>query len=147
MCAPIIMTGLQVASSLAGGLAQKSEANYQAKLAQIQAQHQARIAAANAEFKRYDAERQSAAERARQSSSGIDPKSESIVQSLAQSHADRTLDSLQEEHKARVALYQGAVQSRYLKRAGQSALTRSILSGSGLLANAAFGGNTISIPD
>ncbi len=147
MCAPILMTGLQVASSLAGGMAQKSEANYQAKLAQIQAQHQARVAAANAEFKRFDAERQSAAERARQSTTGIDPKSGSVIETLSQNHAGRMVGVLDEEHKARLALYQGALQARTLKRAGQSALTRSILSGSGIVANAAFGGNTISIPE
>ena len=147
MCAPILMTGLQVASSLAGGMAQKSEANYQAKLAQIQAQHQARVAAANAEFRRFDAERQSAAERARQSTTGIDPKSESVLETLSQNHAGRMVGALDEEYKARLALYQGALQARALKRAGQSALTRSILSGTGIVANAAFGGNTISIPE
>jgi hypothetical protein len=147
MCAPILLTGLQVATSLAGGLAQQSEANYQAKLAQIQAQHQARVAAANAEFKRYEAERQSAAERARQSTSGVDPKSESVIRTLSQSHADRTVGVLDEEHKARLALYQGAVQSRYLKRAAQSALTRSILSSTGILANGLFGGSAIYIPE
>ncbi len=147
MCAPILMTGLQVASSLASGMAQKSEANYQAKLAQIEAQHQARVASANAEFKRSDAERHSAAERARQSTTGIDPKSESVIETLSQNHAGRMVGALDEEHKARLALYQGAVQARALKRAGQSALTRSILSGTGIIANAAFGGNTISIPE
>jgi hypothetical protein len=147
MCAPMLMTGLQVASSIAGGIARKSEADYQARLAQIQAQHHARTAAAAAEFKREEAARQSAGERTLRAASGTDPKSESAIATLAQSHAGRLTGALDDEHKARLALYEGNVRSRYLKRAGQTALTRSILSGTGIAANAAFGGSQIAIPE
>jgi hypothetical protein len=42
------MLGFQVATTVAGGLAQSSEYKHQAKLAQMQGRHQAAVASANA---------------------------------------------------------------------------------------------------
>lgn len=146
MCAPIALAGFQLASTLASGAAEASQARYQAKLARLDASEQARAATANAEFRRADADRASASERARQSASGVDPQSESVLASLAQHHADRTGPALDEEYNARLALYRGEVEAQKLRRRASSALSRSLLSGTGILASSALGGNAISIP-
>ena len=147
MCAPILMTGLQLATSLASGASQSAQLKYEAKLAAREAQSQARQAAASAEFKRATASAQTATERATVFANGTDPKSESSLGALAQHHAIRLDPALNDEFQARLALDRGAIKSRNLKRAASSALTRSILSSGGLLIDAGFGGNSIRIPD
>lgn len=146
MCAPIALAGFQLASTLASGAAEASQARYQARLARLDAHEQARAATANAEFRRNDADQASASERARRFASGIDPQSESVTASLAQHHADRAGPALDEEYNARLALWRGEVQARELRRRASAALTRSLLSGSGVLTSSTLGGNAISIP-
>ena len=147
MCAPILMTGLQLATSLASGASQSAQLKYESKLAARDAQIQARQASARAEFKRAAANEQTATERANVLASGTDPKSESTLAALAQHHAIRLDPAINDEYQARLALDRGAIQSRNLKRAAHAALTRSILSSGSLLINAGLGGNSILIPD
>jgi hypothetical protein len=67
MCAPILMGGLQLASSLAGAAAQAQDLKRQARAASDTARADAAALAARAEYARDDAEQKSATARARAS--------------------------------------------------------------------------------
>jgi hypothetical protein len=144
MCAPLALGGLQVAAQLAGAAAQGRQARDAARLAERDARSQAAAATARAERLRDEAARGSAAARARAFAGAVDPKSESLVASLAEAHA-RSLDPvLALDHEAALALDAGQRRARALKAAGRQAVARSLL---GMVTAAAAGsGTAIRIP-
>ena len=127
MCAPIMLGGLQAAASLAGAAAQSRDLRRQARYDADAARAEASLASARAAFARDDAERSSAAERARVFAAGADPGSASVVSTLAASHAARLDPALGLEAEAARSLHQGEVRSRLLRSQGRQYLARSLL--------------------
>ena len=146
MCAPIALTGLQIAGAIASSAAQRAELKRQARQAEVQAQSDAKQHAARAEFARDDAERNSAEERVVRLSQSTDPKSESALATLTADHA-RRLDVVQNaENQVRQSLYQGTEQSRAYRRAARRAITQSLFSLAGTTLSAATSGSIIRVP-
>lgn len=146
MCAPLAMAGLQAATSLAQGAAEAKSLRRQARAARDEAGAEAARLNAQAEYARDRASRDSATARARAATTSIDPRSESVVASLADHHA-RSLDvALQDEAAAREALAGGEVRAQLLRRASRNTIYRSLLGSAGALVNRSAGAGVISIP-
>ncbi|MEQ1756561.1 MAG: hypothetical protein ABL973_20770 [Micropepsaceae bacterium] len=146
MCVPIALTGLQIASSIAGAAAQSADQRRQAKQAEANARADAASANARGERLRDQADTRAATARVNAFTSGADPKSESVTASLAAAHA-RDLDGVRaEEDAARQSLYQGDVQSRQLRRAARAGLARSLIGAAETVSGLRSSGNTIYIP-
>ena len=140
MCAPILGTGLQAATALAGVLSQGADARAQQRLTRQQARLDADAATAEAETARREAGRRIAAARVARNASGLDPQSDSSLSVLAGIAADGSGAVTANEQRARVALYRGGITEGMQRRASRLALQRSILGvGTGLLATAAPG--------
>lgn len=135
MCAPILMGGLQLASSIAGAAAQAQDLKRQARVASDTARADAATIAARAEYARDDAEQKSATTRARAFASGFDPQSESITASLAASHARQLDGAMALGAEAARTLHQGELQARLLKAQRRQLLARSLLGTAEALAN------------
>jgi len=146
MCAPLAIAGLQAASSLAQGAAEATSLRRQARAAREDASAEAARHAAQAEILRDRAGRDSATARARAAMTSTDPSSESLVATLADSHARRLDPALQEEAAARTALADGENRAQTLRRASRNVVYRSLLGGASTLVNRAAGGNVIAIP-
>lgn len=143
MCAPILMGGLQLASSIAGAAAQAQDFKRQARAASDTARADAAALAARAEYARDDAEQKSGTARARAFASGFDPKSESITASLAAGHA-RLLDGAAAFGAASArTLHQGELQARLLRAQRGQLLARSLLGSAETLAGS---GGSFRIP-
>jgi hypothetical protein len=140
------MAGLQVAGTLAQGAAEASAMRRQARAAEQDARTTADALAAEAEFARDRAGRDSAAARARASMSAIDPSSESVVASLSDAHARRMDPALRADAGAGRVLAGADARAAALRRASRGAIYRSLL-GSGLnLAARLPGSGVIGIP-
>ncbi len=137
MCAPILMGGLQLASSLAGAVAQAQDLKRQARAATDTARAEAAALAARAEFARNDAEQKSATTRARAFASGFDPQSESVTASLAANHARQMDGAIALGAESARTLHQGELQARLLKAQRRQLLTRSLLGAAETLSNPA----------
>lgn len=133
MCHPIAMLGLQVASTVAGGMSSQSEYKYQAKLARIQGEHQFKAAVANAEFAHYAAERGAATQRVKMFNAGTAPGSASAVEVLAEDRGNRSIDEMNEYYKGRLALWESEREAQALKRKGKQALYKSLISAGGTI--------------
>lgn len=127
MCAPIMVGGLQAAASLAGATAQSHDLRRQARYEADVARAEAAISAARAEFARDDAERASAAGRARVFAAGASPGSDSVVSTLAASHAARLDPAMALGAEAARRLHQGEARSRLLRAQARQSLARSLL--------------------
>jgi len=137
MCAPILMGGLQLASSLAGATAQAQDLKRQARAASDTARADAAALAARAEYARDDAEQNSATARARTFANGFDPQSESVTASLAATHARQMDGAAALGAEAARTLNQGELQARLLKAQRRQLLARSLLGTAEALANPA----------
>jgi hypothetical protein len=127
MCAPIALTGLQLASSLAGAAAGRRDLARQARQAELDARAEAGLAAARAAFARDDALDRTAGLRARAFASGIDPQSESLVTALSAAHARSLDESRWFEHEGSHVLYRARNRAASLRAARQPMLARSLL--------------------
>ena len=137
MCAPILMGGLQIASSIAGAAAQAQDLKRQARAATEAARADAATLAARAEYARDDAEQKSATTRARTFVSGFDPQSESVTASLAASHARQLDGAVALGADAARTLHQADLQARLLKAQRRQLLARSLLGTAEALSNPA----------
>ncbi|MBP6014443.1 MAG: hypothetical protein KBA31_19600 [Alphaproteobacteria bacterium] len=136
MCHPVVMAGLQVATSVMGASAQASDLKYQAKISKMQAENAFKVAAAQAEFSRYAAERRQASDRVAVFTSGVDPQSASAVDVLSENRGNLAVEELNAFYKGQVALYEGQIQAQTFKRAARSALQQSLIAGAGSLLGA-----------
>jgi hypothetical protein len=143
MCAPILMGGLQLASSLAGAAAQAHDLKRQARAATETARADAAALAARAEYARDDAEQKSGTARARAFASGFDPKSESITASLAAGHARRLDGAAALGAESARTLHQGELQARLIRAQRRQLLARSLL---GTAETLAVSGSSFRIP-
>ena len=109
---------------------------YQAKISKMQGENAFKVAAAKAEFSRYAAERRAATNRVAVFTFGVDPKSASAVDVLAEDRGNLAIDELNEFYKGQVALYEGALQAKTFKRAARSVMYNSLISGAGTLLGA-----------
>jgi hypothetical protein len=135
MCAPLALTGLQLASSLAGAAASGRDLKRQAAEAERSARADAQAATARAEYARDDALSRTATLRARAFASAIDPKSESLVASLAAAHAKSLDESGAIGQAAAEARYRGQQRALVLRAARRPLLARSLLGLAGTLAD------------
>ena len=127
MCAPILMGGLQLASSLAGAAAQAQDYRRQARATTEVARADAAALAARAEFARDDAEHKSASSRARAFAGGFDPESESVTASLAANHSRLMDGPAALGAESAKTLHQGQLQARLLKAQRNQLLALSLL--------------------
>lgn len=133
MCHPVAMLGLQVATTVAGGVKASREAKYQARLSRMQGENRFRAAVANAEFARYGAERAAATQRVKMFTSGVDPRSASAVDVLAEDRANRVVDELNEFYKGRLAVWESERQAEAFNRQSKNALYRSLIVAGGTI--------------
>ena len=143
MCAPIAMTGLQLAGTIAGAAAGARDMRRQALEAERAARADAAVTTARAEQARDDALSRTAALRVRAFASGVDPKSPSLVETLASTHARNLGEADALGHAAARILYEGQARARALRANRQSFLTRSLLGLAGTLAGEQGGGNRL----
>lgn len=127
MCAPLMLGGLQVAASLAGAAAQAQDQRRQARLEADAARADAALSNARAEFARDDAERNSAAARARTLAGGVHPQSASVVSTLAAAHAERLDPAAILGGEAARTLHQAGIRSRLLRAQRGQLMARSLL--------------------
>jgi hypothetical protein len=127
MCAPIALTGLQLVSSFAGAAAARRDLSRQAREAEQDARAAAGAASARAEFSLDAALRRSAETRARAFASGADPRSESLVASLAAAHASNLDESRWLDHSGATALEEGRMRARNLRASRRTLEARSLL--------------------
>jgi hypothetical protein len=145
MCAPIALTGLQLAGSLAGAAASAREMKREATEAERAARADAATLTARAANARAEALDRTAAQRVRAFTSGVDPKSNSVVESLAAAHA-RNLDGADTlGQSAAQVLYDGQMRARTSRAGRQAALARSLLGLATTLAERGNGGNRLRI--
>lgn len=146
MCVPLALTGLQIASSIAGAAAQASDQRRQARQAEANARAEAASANARGERLRDQADTRAATARVNAFTSGADPQSESVTATLAADHAG-DLDGVRlEEDVARQALYRGDVQARQLRRNARNGLAQSLLGAAEAASGLRSSRNSIYIP-
>jgi hypothetical protein len=143
MCAPIAMTGLQLAGTIASAAAGARDMRRQAAEAERAARADADVATARAGQARDDALSRTAALRVRAFASGVDPKSESLVESLASAHARNLGEADALGHAAARMLFEGQARARALRASRQSFLARSLLGLAGTLAEPQGSGNRL----
>lgn len=145
MCAPIALTGLQLAGALAGAAAGSRDMKRQAAEVERAARADATTLTARAGLARADALERTAARRVRAFTAGVDPKSNSVVDSLAADHA-RNLEGAETfGQSAAQVLHDGQVRARALRAGRHAALARSLLGVATTLAERGGGGNRLRI--
>lgn len=145
MCAPLAMTGLQLAGTLAGAAANARDMKRQAAEAERAARADAATLTARAALARADALDRTAARRVRAFTAGVDPKSESLVESLAAAHARSLAEDEALGHAAARSIHDGQLRARALRTGRQAALGRSLLGLATTLAEQGGGGNRLRI--
>jgi hypothetical protein len=137
MCIQYVIAGIQAASTIAGGFAEAKSYKAQAKIAQQQGLHSARIASERGQALRYSNLRAAAGQRVAMYTRGVDPASASAFDVLAEDWGNRALDELNQYYQGRLALYEGNEKARQLKQSAKTAVYSSLLNAGGtLLGNA-----------
>lgn len=137
MCIQYVLAGVQAAGMIAQGIGESKSYKAQAKIAQQQGLHSARVASERAQTLHYKNLRDAASQRLAMANAGVDPASASAIDVLAEDWGNRALDELNQYYEGNLALYEGNTRAKQARDAGKAAIYSSLLSaGKTLLTNA-----------